>query len=74
MTCWPMFVLIQVWMTPRAAVMAATASMPTTSQISSVRFCCGRAWSMTARSRNGEAIATTDDATMMAVTTVNGHR
>ncbi len=34
MTCWPTFVLIQVWITPRAEVMAATATMPITSQAS----------------------------------------
>ena len=35
MTCWPTFVLIQVWITPRAEVTAATATMPITSQASS---------------------------------------
>ena len=74
MTCWPTLVLIQVWTTPRAEVTAATASMPTTSQTSRVRFCCGSAVSMTARSRNGEAIATMDDATMIAMTMVSGQR
>ena len=34
----------------------------------------GSASSMTARSRNGEAIATTDDTTMIAVTTASGQR
>ena len=37
MTCWPTVVEIQVCTTPSAAVTAATATMPTTSQTSSVR-------------------------------------
>ena len=74
MTCWPTRVLIQVWITPKAAVMAATATMPATSQTSSRTFWCGRAVSMTARSRNGEASPTMDEATMMAVTTASGQR
>ena len=74
MTCWPTVVLIQVWTTPSAEVTAATATMPTTSQTSSVRSCCGSASSMTARSRNGEAMATMDDATMIATTTASGQR
>ena len=68
MTCWPTLVEIQVWTTPKADVTAATATMPTTSQTSSVRLRSGSARSMTARSRNGEAIATIDEATMIAVT------
>ena len=74
MTCWPTLVLIQVWTTPSAAVTAATASMPMTSQTSRVRFCCGNAVSMTARSRNGDAMPTMDDATMIAMTIASGHR
>ena len=74
MTCWPTLVLIQVWTTPNAEVIAATATMPITSQASSVRFCCGRAVSMTARSRNGDASPTIDEATMMAVTMASGQR
>ena len=73
MTCWPTLVLIQVWTTPKAEVTAATATMPITSQTSSSRSCCGSAVSMTARSRNGDAMATTDDATMIAVTTASEH-
>ena len=30
MTCWPTLVLIQVWMTPKAEVTPATATMPAT--------------------------------------------
>ena len=74
MTCWPTFVLIQVWITPRAEVMAATATMPITSQASSCTFLAGRAVSMTARSRNGEASPTMEEATMMAVTTASCQR
>jgi hypothetical protein len=74
MTFWPTFVEIHVWTTPRAAVTVATATMPVTSQTRRVTFWCGRASSMTARSRNGEAIATTDDRTMMAVTVAMDHR
>jgi hypothetical protein len=74
MTFWPTFVEIQAWTTPSAAVTAATATMPMTSQTSRVRFWCGRASSMTARSRNGEAIATTDDTTMIAVTVAMDQR
>ena len=74
MTCWPTLVLIQVWITPRAEVIAATATMPTTSQVSSPRFLAGSALSMTARSRNGEASPTMEDATMMAVTMASGQR
>ena len=68
MTCWPTLVLIQVWITPKAEVTAATAIMPATSQASSRRFLSGSAVSMTARSRNGEASAHEEEATMMAVT------
>ena len=74
MTCWPTLVLIQVWITPSAEVMAATATMPMTSQASSRTFLSGRAVSMTARSRNGEARPTMDEATMMAVTMASGQR
>ncbi len=74
MTCWPTLVLIQVWITPKAEVMPATATMPATSQASSRRFLSGRAVSMTARSRNGDASPTTDEAAMMAVTTASGQR
>ncbi len=69
MTCCPTVVEIQVWTTPSAAVTPATATMPITSQASRERFRCGRASSMTARSRKGEAIATTDDTMINAVTT-----
>ena len=68
MTCWPTFVLIQVWITPKAEVTAAMPTMPATSRISSRRFRSGRAVSITARSRNGEATPTMEEATMMAVT------
>src|ERR1035438_3958878 len=68
MTCWPTLVLIQVWITPRAEVIAATATMPMTSQVSSRTLLSGHALSMTARSRNGEASPTMEEATMMAVT------
>ena len=74
MTCWPTLVLIQVWITPKAEVTAATATMPTTSQASSRTFLSGRAVSMTARSRNGEASPTTEEATMMAVTIASCQR
>ena len=74
MTCWPTFVLIQVWITPKAEVTAATATMPATSQTSSATFLSGRAVSMTARSRNGEASPTTEEATMMAVTIASCQR
>ena len=74
MTCWPTFVLIQVWITPKAEVTAATATMPITSQASSCRFRCGSAVSMTARSRNGDARPTSEEATMMAVTIASGQR
>ena len=56
---------IQVCTTPSAAVTAATAIMPITSQASSRRFCSGSALSMTARSRNGDAIAMIDEMTMI---------
>ena len=68
MTCWPTLVLIQVWITPKAEVTAAMPIMPATSRISSRRFRSGRAVSITARSRNGEATPTTEEAAMMAVT------
>ena len=68
MTCWPTLVLIQVWITPKAEVTAAMPTMPATSRISSRTFRSGRAVSITARSRNGEATLTTEEATMMAVT------
>ena len=73
-TCWPTLVLIQVWITPNAEVTAATATMPITSQASSRRFLSGRAVSMTARSRNGEASPTMEEATMMAVTIASCQR
>ena len=68
MTCWPTLVLIQVWITPKADVTAAMPIMPATSRISSRRFRSGRAVSITARSRNGEATPTMEEATMIAVT------
>jgi hypothetical protein len=45
-----------------------------TSQASSCTFLAGRAVSMTARSRNGEASPTMEEATMMAVTRASGQR
>ena len=74
MTFWPTLVLIQVWITPKAEVTAAMATMPATSQASSRTFRSGRAVSMTARSRNGEASPMTEEATMMAVTMASGQR
>ncbi len=68
MTCWPTEVAIQVWITPKAEVTAAMPTMPAISRISSRRFRSGSAVSITARSRNGEATLTTEEATMMAVT------
>ena len=73
-TCWPTLVLIQVWITPNADVTAATATMPITSQASRCRFLAGKAVSMTARSRNGDASPTMEEATMMAVTIASCHR
>jgi hypothetical protein len=57
-----------------AEVTAATPTMPRTSQISSRRFLSGSAVSITARSRNGEASPTMDEAAMMAVTIASCHR
>ena len=74
MTCWPTLVLIHVCTTPNAEVTAATATMAITSQASSRTFFSGRASSMTARSRNGEASPTTEEAAMMAVTIASCHR
>src|ERR1035441_1418665 len=74
MTCWPTLVLIQVWITPRAEVIAATATMPMTSQAISRTFLSGSAGSMTARSRNGGATPTMEEATMMAVMMASGHQ
>jgi hypothetical protein len=74
MTCWPTLVLIQVCITPSAEVIAATATMPMTSQAISRTFFSGSALSMTARSRNGEARLTMEETTMMAVTMPSGHR
>jgi hypothetical protein len=74
MTCWPTRVDSQVCTTPSAAVTAATATMPPVSQASRVTSRSGSAVSMIARSRNGEAIATTEDATMIATTTASGRR
>ena len=68
MTCWPTLVLIQVCTTPSAEVSAATATMPAVSQTSRVTLRCGRAWSSTARSRNGEARPTTAETAMIAIT------
>jgi hypothetical protein len=73
-TCWPTPVDSQVWTTPSAAVRAATATMPPVSQASRGTSRWGRAVSMTARSRNGEAIATTEDAAIVAVTTTSVRR
>ena len=73
-TCWPTEVLIQVWITPSAEVSAATATMPAVSQTSSGRSRSGSAVSITARSRNGLAMATTEDATMIATTAASGQR
>ena len=74
MTCWPTLVLIQVCTTPNAEVTAATATIAITSQANSRRFLSGRAVSITARSRNGEASPTREEATMMAVTMASCHR
>jgi hypothetical protein len=74
MTRWPTTVEIQVCTTPSALVRAATPTMPATSQISRVRSAPGSASSMTARSRNGWAIATTEEAAMIAVTIVTDQR
>ncbi len=74
MTCWPTLVLIHVWTTPKAEVMAATATMPITSQASSRTFFSGSAVSMTARSRNGAASPTMEEATMIAVTSPSCQR
>ena len=74
MTRCPMVVLIQVCTTPSTAVSAAMATMPATSHPSTRTSCRGSATSMTARSRKGWAIATTDDATMIAVTIVSASR
>ena len=74
MTCWPTLVLIQVWITPKAEVTAATATIAATSQASSRRFRSGRAVSITARSRKGEASPTREEATMRAVTTASCQR
>jgi hypothetical protein len=60
--------------TPSTAVTAATATMAPVSQASRGRSRSGSAVSMTARSRNGEAMATIDEATMVAVTTASGRR
>src|SRR3984885_3434159 len=68
MTCWPTLVLIQVWITPKAELMAAIPIMPATSRTSSRTFLSGRAVSMMARSRNGEATVTMEEAAMMTVT------
>src|ERR1700733_6196823 len=74
MICWPTLVLIQVWITPKAEGTAALPIMPATSKASSRTFLSGRATSMTARSRNGEATPTTEDAAMMAVTMASCQR
>ena len=65
---------IQVWTTPSTAVTTATATMPATSQTSRVRSWRGQGVVDDGRSRNGEAIATTDDATISAVTTATAQR
>ena len=74
MTCCPTLVEIHVCTTPKADVIAATATMASTSQASSCTFFSGSAVSMIARSRNGEASPTSEEATMIAVTTASGHR
>jgi hypothetical protein len=74
MTRCPVRVLIQVCTTPKAAVNAAIATMAMTSQTSSRRLRRGIALSITARSRNGEARPTSDDATMSSVTSASGQR
>ena len=74
MMCWPTLVEIHVCTTPNAEVRAATATIAMTSQASSRTSRSGSALSMTARSRNGEASPTSEEATMMAVTTASGHR
>ena len=67
-TRWPIWVLIQVWKTPRTDVTAAMATMPAVSSTSRCRSWSGSATSMIPRSRNGEARPTIDEATMMATT------
>ena len=74
MTCCPTFVEIHVCTTPNAEVIAATATMASTSQASSRTLRSGSAVSMIARSRNGEASPTSEEATMIAVTTASCHR
>ena len=70
----PTRVLTQVWTTPSAAVSAATATMPPVSAASRGRSRFGSAVSITARSRNGEAMPSTDEATMIAVTPAMARR
>ncbi len=74
MTCWPTLVAIQAWMTPKAEVTAATATMPATSQARSRTFRSGKAVSITARSRKGDASPTSEEATMTAVTMASCQR
>ena len=74
MTFWPTSEDIQVWTTPSSEVVAATASMPPTSQSRSLTSWSGRASSMTARTRNGWAIEIAEVATMIAVTTASARR
>jgi hypothetical protein len=74
MTFWPTSADIQVWTTPRSEVVAATVSMPPTSQSRSVTSWPGSASSMTARTRNGWAIEMAEVATMIAVTMASARR
>ena len=74
MTCWPTLVLTQVWTTPSTDVTPATATIPAASTTSRRRSCWGRAVSMMARSRNGDARPTIDDAMMIATTPATDQR
>ncbi len=71
MTRWPTVVEIHVCTTPSTDVIAATTTMPPTSHDSSRRSSCGRATSMISRSRNGDAMPSTDATTMIATTSAS---
>ena len=74
MTRSPTAVVSQVCTTPSSWVTTVTASMPPTAQRSRLTSWWGRASSMTARSRKGEAIEMTEMATMIAVTRATDRR
>jgi hypothetical protein len=74
MTRCPTVVEIQVCTTPRTALTAATATMPATSHTSRRRSDCGRATSITSRSRNGMAMPRTEVTTMSSTTTASCRR